>query len=221
MTLLLLKRGRYIVFTTVEAWKHFNFLCRNYILNGFSDALYEVYSIKKTSKEFQWTINTNLKMLELKSFLVAKFLNFVTIDSQLVVNQVQELQLIIHGILAKGMLISESFQVVAIIEKLSIAWNDFKNYLKHRRKEMSMEDLIVRLRVEEDKRGMEKWLNKVANENGARANVVEVKKDFNKGNNLRMGLNWDQKVAFPRSKNFKENTSIATRWGTSHLTVGS
>ncbi|KAK5802287.1 hypothetical protein PVK06_029872 [Gossypium arboreum] len=64
-----------------------------------------------------------------------------------------ELQLIIHGILAEEMMISESFQVVGINEKLPPTWNDFKNYLQHKRKEMSVEDLIVRLRIKEDNRG--------------------------------------------------------------------
>ena len=46
--------------------------------------------------------------------------------------------------------LSESFQVAAIIEKLPPSWKYFKNYLKHKRKEMRLEDLIVRLRIEED-----------------------------------------------------------------------
>ncbi|KAK5802498.1 hypothetical protein PVK06_030095 [Gossypium arboreum] len=43
-----------------------------------------------------------------------------------------------------------------IIEKLPPTWNDFKNYLKHKRKEMSVEDLIVRLQIEEDNKGTKK-----------------------------------------------------------------
>ncbi|KAL8088726.1 hypothetical protein AgCh_038491 [Apium graveolens] len=39
------------------------------------------------------------------------------------------------------------------------AWKMFKNYLKHKRKEMTMEDLILRLRIEEDNRGSEKKMN--------------------------------------------------------------
>ena len=38
-------------FNVVEAWKHSDFLCRNYILNGLSNELYNVYSSKKTAKE--------------------------------------------------------------------------------------------------------------------------------------------------------------------------
>ena len=40
-------------------------------------------------------------------------------------------------------MLSETFQVAAIIEKLPHAWKDFKNYLKHKQKEMSIEDLIA------------------------------------------------------------------------------
>ena len=53
-------------------------------------------------------------------------------------------------------MLSETFQVAALIEKLPHAWKDFKNYLKHKRKEMSIKDLIIRLPIEEDNRGSEK-----------------------------------------------------------------
>ncbi|KAK5775832.1 hypothetical protein PVK06_043781 [Gossypium arboreum] len=116
-------------FTAVEAWKYSDFLCRNYILNGLSDALYEVYSVKKTGKKLWTSLDHNYKAEDVgtKKFLITKFLNFVMINSKLVVNQVQELQMIIYEILAEGMIISESFQVAAIIEKLPLTWNDFKN----------------------------------------------------------------------------------------------
>ena len=42
-------------------------------------------------------------------------------------------------------MLSETFQIAAIIEKLPPAWKDFNNYLKHKRKEMSIEDLIISL----------------------------------------------------------------------------
>ena len=54
------------------------------------------------------------------------------------------------------MTLSEAFQVATIIKKLPYGWKDFKNYLKHKQKKMSLEELIVRLRIEEDNRGSEK-----------------------------------------------------------------
>ena len=91
-----------------------------------------------------------------KKFILGKLLNYKMVDSKTVLSQVQELQVILHEIQAEGMSVSESFQVAAIIEKLPPSWKDFKNYLKHKRKEMWLEDLIVRLRIEEENRSIEK-----------------------------------------------------------------
>ncbi|KAL5745221.1 hypothetical protein ACOSP7_026367 [Xanthoceras sorbifolium] len=72
------------------------------------------------------------------------------------------------------MILSETFQVAAVIEKLPPAWKDFKNYLKHKRKEMNLEELIVRLRIEEDNKRSEK---KGSSQYEAKTNVVELGKN--------------------------------------------
>ena len=78
------------------------------------------------------------------------------VDSKAMASQVQELHVILNDIHAKGMELSETFQVAIIIEKLPPTWKDFKNYLRHKKKEMNIEDLIIRLHVEEDNRGLKK-----------------------------------------------------------------
>ncbi|PHU26086.1 hypothetical protein BC332_04418 [Capsicum chinense] len=50
----------------------------------------------------------------------------------------------------KGLIVNDVFQVAAIIENLQPIWKDFKNYLKHKRKEMIVEDLIVREKVKRE-----------------------------------------------------------------------
>ncbi|XP_070005781.1 uncharacterized protein [Nicotiana sylvestris] len=107
----------------------------------------------------------------LKKFVAARFLDFKMIDTRSVITQVQELQVIVHDLLAEGMVINEAFQVAAFIEKLPPLWKDFKNYLKHKRKEMTLEDLIVRLRIEEDNKNAEKKSR--GNSTIMGANVVE------------------------------------------------
>ena len=39
------------VISVVDAWKHYDFLCRNYVMNALTDSLYNVYSDKKTPKK--------------------------------------------------------------------------------------------------------------------------------------------------------------------------
>eukprot|EP00268_Persea_americana_P000700 TRINITY_DN10213_c2_g1_i2.p2 TRINITY_DN10213_c2_g1~~TRINITY_DN10213_c2_g1_i2.p2 ORF type:complete len:163 (+),score=33.31 TRINITY_DN10213_c2_g1_i2:4137-4625(+) len=131
----------------------------------------------------------------MKKFVVGRFLDYKMIDSKAVINQVQELQVILHEIHVEGMSFSESFQVATIIEKLPSLWKDFKNYLKHKRKEMKLEDLIVRLRIEEDNRASEKKAGKTFTE--AKANVVEhgqnPKKKKNPPNGPKQGPNDNKK----------------------------
>ncbi|RVW62815.1 Retrovirus-related Pol polyprotein from transposon TNT 1-94 [Vitis vinifera] len=181
------------VISAIDAWKHSDFLCRNYVMNGLADSLYNVYSDKKTAKELWESLDRKYKTEDAgaKKFVVGRFLDYKMVDSKTVVSQVQELQVILHEIHAEGMMLSETFQVAAIIEKLPPAWKDFKNYLKHKRKEMSIEDLIIRLRIEEDNRRSEKKGAHTLNE--AKANFVEhgqsskAKTNNNKGKGSMLG----------------------------------
>ncbi|KAK3040476.1 hypothetical protein RJ639_028761 [Escallonia herrerae] len=138
----------------VDAWKHSDFLCKNYILNGLDNALYNVYSPMVNAKALWESLEWKYKTEDVssKKFVVGKFLDFKMVDSMTVISQVQEFQLILHDIHAEGMVLGEFFQVAALIKKLPPTWKEFKNYLKHKCKEMKLEDLIVRLRIEEDNR---------------------------------------------------------------------
>ncbi|WKA02046.1 hypothetical protein VitviT2T_020286 [Vitis vinifera] len=92
--------------------------------------------------------------------------------------------------------LSESFQVAAIVEKLPPSWKDFKNYLKHKRKEMGLEDLIVRLKIEEDNRVSKKKVGKDPME--SKANLVEPKANKKRkhfGEGLSQGKNKYKKFA--------------------------
>ncbi|XP_060195222.1 uncharacterized protein LOC132624461 [Lycium barbarum] len=161
-------------FIVTEAWNHSDFLCKNYILNGLDDGLYNVYSGCKMSKELWNALDRKYKTEDagLKKFVAAKFLEFKMVDNKSIMSQVQELQVITHDLLVEGMVVNGAFQVAAFIEKLPPLWKDFKNYLKHKRKEMTLEDLIVQLRIEEDNRSAEKKANGKQAIMGA--NIVEI-----------------------------------------------
>ncbi|XP_074569683.1 uncharacterized protein LOC141826336 [Curcuma longa] len=135
-------------FNAVEAWKHSEFLCRNYILNCLADALYNVYCTKKSAKELWESLDLKYRTEDAgaKKFVVGRFLDFKMVDSKTVISQVQELQVILHEIHSEGMMLSETFQ------------------------EMNIEELIVRLRIEEDNRSSDK---RSFTQSMVKANVVE------------------------------------------------
>ncbi|XP_070050118.1 uncharacterized protein [Nicotiana tomentosiformis] len=160
-------------FSIVEAWKQADFLCKGYILSALEDDLYNVYSAMNTSKELWDALEKKYKTEDacLKRFVVAKFLDYKMIDRKTVGTQVQELQLIFHDLINEGMVVNEAFQVAAMIEKLPPSWRDFKNYIKHKRKEMKLEDLVIRLKIEEDNKTAEK--NSCGNSTIMGANIIE------------------------------------------------
>ena len=141
-----------------------------------------MYSPIKTTRELWESLDRKYKTedAEMKKFVVGRFLDYKMVDSKTIISQVQDLQVILHEIHAKGMVLSESFQVAAIIEKLPPNWKDFKNYLKHKHKEMKLEDLIMILRIDEDNRVSEKKVGNHSME--SKAQVIE---EGHKTNNKR------------------------------------
>ncbi|XP_070047048.1 uncharacterized protein LOC142169771 [Nicotiana tabacum] len=172
---------------------------KTYILSYLEDGLYNVYSVMKTLKELWNSLEKMYKTEDvgLKKFVAAKFLDFKVVDNKSVITQVQELQVIVHDLLAEGMVINEAFQVAAFIEKLPQMWKNFKNYLKYKRKEMMLEDLIVCLRIEEDNKATEKKSggnSKIMDEN-----IVEEASTSKKKKKLSGPKN------YPSKKKFKGN----------------
>jgi hypothetical protein len=67
--------------------------------------------------------------------------------------------------------------MTTVIEKLTPSWKEFKNYLKHKRKEMRVEDLILRLKIREDTSYQKKRVN---SSSSFKANIVaQVPKSYN------------------------------------------
>ena len=62
-------------FNVIKAWKHSNFLYRNYILNGLVDSLYNVYSSFTTTRGLWEALEKKYKTEDVgtKKFIVGKF----------------------------------------------------------------------------------------------------------------------------------------------------
>ncbi|GJZ53546.1 pol polyprotein [Tanacetum coccineum] len=170
----------------MEAWKYSDFLCHNYVLNGLVDSLYNVYCKTTTAKELWESLERKYKIEDAstKKFAVACFLDYKMVDSKNVITQVQDLHVLLLDIHAEGMTLSETFQVAAIIEKLPPSWVEFKSHLKHKRKDMSVKDLVVHLRIEEDNKLAQK---KTYTPDSAKANMVKHDVSSSKSNSKAKG----------------------------------
>ena len=75
----------------VDAWKHSDYICRNYVLNGLTGLLYDVYSSKVTSKDLWESLDRKYKTEDAgaKKWIVGRFLDYKMVDSKTVDSQVQ------------------------------------------------------------------------------------------------------------------------------------
>lgn len=98
----------------LDVWKHSDFLCNNYIVNGLDNTLYGVYSAMKSAKELWISLGGGYKAKksERKKFIIDKFLEYKMIDSKTVISQVQESHILLDKIHAEKMPLSESYKLL-------------------------------------------------------------------------------------------------------------
>ncbi|KAK5819913.1 hypothetical protein PVK06_024947 [Gossypium arboreum] len=73
-------------------------------------------------------------------------------NDKLIIDQVHAYKKLVSNILAKGMKMSEILQANVLIEKLLKYWYDYCNLLKHKKNDISLDDLISHLKIEEANR---------------------------------------------------------------------
>ncbi|CAM8972633.1 unnamed protein product [Rhodiola kirilowii] len=132
-------------------WENDDYIYSGHILNGMSDPLFDLYQTVESAKEL-WDALEAKYMREdasSKKFLVSNFNSYKMVDSRPVPEQFNELSRILGQIAQYNMKINDSIAVSSIIDKLPPLWKDFKHKLKHKKEEMSLEELDGELQVEE------------------------------------------------------------------------
>ena len=103
-----------------------------------------------------------------------------------------------HDLIIEAIVVNEACQVAVIIDKLPPSWNDFKNYLKHKRKKMKCGYLVICLKIEKD--------NKTAKYKSRKSStIIEdniVKEDHTKGKKRKK---FNGQKSEEAKKKFKDN----------------
>ncbi|XP_050916151.1 uncharacterized protein LOC127131267 [Lathyrus oleraceus] len=124
-------------------------LCRGHILNTLSDRLYDLYTNTASAKEIWNALEFKFKAEEegTKKFLISKYFDFKMLDSNPILAQVHELQVLVNKIKAVKIDIPEAFQVGAIIAKFPPSWKGYRKKLLHSSEDFSLEKLQKHLRI--------------------------------------------------------------------------
>ncbi|CAH9121662.1 unnamed protein product, partial [Cuscuta epithymum] len=101
-------------------WENDDYICRGHILNGMSDALFDIYQNVESAKEL-WNSLESKYIAEdasSKKFLVSDFNNYKMVDSRPVMEQYNELLRVLGQFKLHKIGVDESYAVSSIIDKL-------------------------------------------------------------------------------------------------------
>uniref|UniRef100_A0A7C8YYZ5 Zinc finger, CCHC-type n=1 Tax=Opuntia streptacantha TaxID=393608 RepID=A0A7C8YYZ5_OPUST len=129
-----------------------DYICRGHILNSMLGALFDVYQGLESAQEL-WEALENKYIFEdasSKNFIVSQFNNYKMVEKRSVLDQLHDIQRILSHFKQHNMHMDETIIVSSILDKLPPSWKDTKRTLKHKKEDMTLEDLANHLRIEEE-----------------------------------------------------------------------
>lgn len=146
-----------------QKWDNDDYICLGHILNGMSDSLFDIYQSSPSAKDLWDKLETRYMREDAtsKKFLVSHFNNYKMVDNKSVMEQLYEIERILNNYKQHNMNMDETIIVSSIIDKLPPSWKDFKRTMKHKKEDISLEQLGNHLRLEEEYRKQEGIKNHV------------------------------------------------------------
>ncbi|CAM8972711.1 unnamed protein product [Rhodiola kirilowii] len=124
-------------------WENDDYICGGHILNGMSDPLFDLYQNVEYAKELWDALEAKYMQEDAssKKFLVSNLNSYKMVDSRSVMEQFNELTRILGQFTQYVMKMDDVISVSSIIDKLPPTWKNFKHTLKHKKEEMSLQEL--------------------------------------------------------------------------------
>jgi len=142
---------------------------------------------------------------EKKKYIIGKWLQFQIVEDKPIMEQVHTYENLCAEVLNEGMKMCEILQANVLIEKFPPSWSDYRNHLKYKKKDLTLQELISHMRTEEVNRLKDKMA--FLSLNSSKANHVESlvpsNKDRFKGKNKK-----DQKQAKHQNQLKRTNSKI-------------
>ncbi|XP_074300218.1 uncharacterized protein LOC141631450 [Silene latifolia] len=110
-----------------------------------------------------------------KKYVVGKWLQFQMADGKPIMEQVHIYENLCADVVNEGMKLDDIFVANVLLEKFPPSWSDYRNHLKHKKKDLSLQELVGHMRTEEANRLKDKPVSQSVKTSVAAidANLVE------------------------------------------------
>ncbi|XP_039141238.1 uncharacterized protein LOC120278531 [Dioscorea cayenensis subsp. rotundata] len=159
---------------------------RGHLLNHMSNPLFDLFVTQKSAKEI-WNLLEKKYGADdagKRKYVVGKWLQFQMIDDKPIMEQVHIYENLAADVLNEGMKMCEILQANVLLEKFPPSWSDYRNQLKHKKKDLTLQELISHMRTEEANRLKDKQISSLVNipkANLVVANEYSAKETFKHG----------------------------------------
>ncbi|XP_021737331.1 uncharacterized protein LOC110703861 [Chenopodium quinoa] len=126
-------------------------LVRGHLLNHMKNNIFDLYIKFKSAKEIWVSLEKKYGADDAgkKKYVTGNWLNFKLVNTKPIMEQVHVYENYVAEILVQGMKMCEILQANMLIEKLPESWSDYRNHLKHKKKDLTLEELVSHMKIEE------------------------------------------------------------------------
>ncbi|KAL0287062.1 UNVERIFIED_CONTAM: hypothetical protein Sangu_2708500 [Sesamum angustifolium] len=128
-----------------------NKIVRGHLLNHMNNILFDLFVNQTSVKEIWNTLETRYGDDDAgrKKYVVGKWLQFHMADDKPIMDQVHEYENLVANVLSEGMKMCDVLQANVLLEKFLLSWSKYRNHLKHKKKDLNLQELISHMRIEE------------------------------------------------------------------------
>ncbi|XP_074276914.1 uncharacterized protein LOC141600571 [Silene latifolia] len=148
-----------------------------HLLNHMTNTLFDLFMVHKSAKTIWELLGKKYGADDVgkKKYVVEKWLGFQMVDDKPIMEQVHVYANFCADVVNEGMKLDEIFLANVLLEKIPPSWSDYKNHLKHKKKNLSLQELVGHMRTDEANRLKDKTINVFVNALNAfvKANLVE------------------------------------------------
>ena len=157
----------------IQKYEKDNKTARCHLLNHMTNTLFDLFMIHRSAKAIWAALESKYGGDDagMKKYVVGKWLQFTLQDDKPIMDQVHVYENLCADVINEGMGLNDIFLANVLLEKFPPSWSEYRNHLKHKKKDLSLKDLVGHIRTEEANRLKDKSLKEAVP--SVKANLAE------------------------------------------------